>query len=137
MHAPTLVGGWSVLRRRRVWRDHPRRWPGCPSIAAKLTWLSPPCSALALGVKLTLDQVLGFALWHAALAGVSEPHRQACLALLLPLVPLQQLQQQLALPQQPRGKQGAPAASQRAVMRRSATARGVRMRARCCASAPL
>lgn len=38
-------------------------------------------SRLALGVKLTLDQVLGFALWHAALAGIHEPHRQACMSL--------------------------------------------------------
>lgn len=51
---------------------------------------SPPpaaCSKLALGVKLTLDQVLGFALWHAALAALSEPHRQACVALVTPRQP--------------------------------------------------
>jgi hypothetical protein len=28
-----------------------------------------------------LDQALGFALWHAALAAIHEPHRQACIAL--------------------------------------------------------
>ena len=43
-----------------------------------------PCSRLALGVKLTLDQVLGFALWHAALATIHEPHRQTCATLLQP-----------------------------------------------------
>jgi hypothetical protein len=48
------------------------------------------CSKLALGVKLTLDQVLGFALWHAALAAVYEPHRQACMQLLPPLPPSKQ-----------------------------------------------
>lgn len=45
---------------------------------------SPPRSKLALSVKLTLDQVLGFALWHGALAAIYEPHRQACLSLVQP-----------------------------------------------------
>lgn len=44
----------------------------------------PPRSKLALGVKLTLDQVLGFALWHGALAALYEPHRQTCLSLVQP-----------------------------------------------------
>ena len=42
------------------------------------------CSRLALATKLTLDQVLGLALWHAALAALHEPHRQACQQLLVP-----------------------------------------------------
>lgn len=39
----------------------------------------PPCrSTGALATKFTLDQVLGFALWHASLAALHEPHRQTC-----------------------------------------------------------
>ncbi|KAI3433321.1 hypothetical protein D9Q98_003139 [Chlorella vulgaris] len=45
---------------------------------------SAPHSKLALTVKVTLDQVLGFALWHAALAAINEPHRQTCLQLVQP-----------------------------------------------------
>lgn len=38
----------------------------------------PVCrSGLALATKVTLDQVLGFALWHAALAAIHHPHREA------------------------------------------------------------
>ncbi|KAI7839023.1 hypothetical protein COHA_007165 [Chlorella ohadii] len=47
-----------------------------------------PHSKLALSVKLTLDQVLGFALWHGALAAIYEPHRQACLSLGRPKAPV-------------------------------------------------
>lgn len=54
--------------------DYPNPLPAPPH--------QPLCSRLALGVKLTLDQVLGFALWHAALAAIHEPHRATCLALM-------------------------------------------------------
>ncbi|EFN59223.1 hypothetical protein CHLNCDRAFT_138189 [Chlorella variabilis] len=64
-----------------------------------------PHSMLALGVKLTLDQVLGLALWHAALAAINEPHRVACLAL------AQQLAQQQQQQQRGRDKQHLLAAS--------------------------
>ncbi|PSC76150.1 peroxisomal membrane MPV17 PMP22 isoform 2 [Micractinium conductrix] len=43
-------------------------------------WKSAPHCAAALATKVALDQVLGLALWHAALAAIHEPHRQACAA---------------------------------------------------------
>lgn len=92
------------------------RQPGAhaASVPALCDWrivvtCSPPCSRacsmLALGVKLTLDQVLGLALWHAALAAINEPHRVACLAL------AQQLAQQQQQQQRGRDKQHLLAAS--------------------------
>lgn len=39
-----------------------------------------PSSAAALSIKLTLDQVLGCALWQCAFLAVHEPYRQALLA---------------------------------------------------------
>ena len=33
-------------------------------------------SRLALTTKITLDQVVGFAIWHAALCAIHEPHRR-------------------------------------------------------------
>lgn len=39
------------------------------------------CSKLALTTKFTLDQVLGCALWHAALMAAHEPYRVAAAGL--------------------------------------------------------
>lgn len=41
-------------------------------------WTAAPHCTGALATKFTLDQVLGFALWHASLAALHEPHRQTC-----------------------------------------------------------
>ncbi|KAL4431255.1 hypothetical protein ABPG75_006511 [Micractinium tetrahymenae] len=41
-------------------------------------WTAAPHCTGALATKFTLDQVLGFALWHASLAALHEPHRKSC-----------------------------------------------------------
>ena len=70
--------------------------PCTPATTPVPPYPSAPCSRLALLTKLTLDQALGFALWHAALAAIHEPHRQACMALVQRPQREQQQQQQQA-----------------------------------------
>eukprot|EP00887_Chlorella_sp_A99_P005519 scaffold1.g5519.t1 len=43
--------------------------------------VNPSHSKLALATKVTLDQVLGFVIWHASLAAIHAPHREALAAL--------------------------------------------------------
>lgn len=60
------------------------------------TWVMPatPYSVAALSIKFTLDQVLGCAIWQAALLSIHKPYRQALYRHLSAAKPAAEPQQQ-------------------------------------------